>query len=291
MKNKIFEGTCTALITPFDKNSQIDFKAAKRMIEYQIENKVNAILILGSTGESFSLTPIERKNYITFVRSIIPKDVKLLVGAGSNRVDEAVNLINEAENLGADACLVQTPYFCKCTQNGIFQHFNKICQKINLPIIIYNIPSRSGVNILPQTAVKLSKLDKICGFKEANGDVNHILSMANAIGSKIAIYCGNDNLYQLFLSLNCSGTISVTSNVFPSEIVEMWKNRAKSLAIHNKLFKFNELMFCEPNPIPVKYTLSRLNKIENVLRLPLTSLEKNHAREIDRELKTLGVLK
>ncbi len=291
MKEKIFEGTCTALVTPFDKNKDIDFNSTKKLLEFQIQNNVNAILILGSTGEGFSLTPVERKKYISYVRSILPKSCKLIVGAGSNQFQEAANLINEAEDLGADACLVQTPYFCKCTQSGIVQHFEKICEKTNLPIIVYNIPSRSGVNILPQTMLQLSNLDNILGLKEANGDVNHILSMANAINEKLAFYCGNDNLYQLFLNLNCSGTISVTSNVFPAEIGEMWQNKKDSLQIHNKLFKFNELMFCEPNPIPVKYALSKLNKIENILRLPLTSLEKNHEEAIEEQLKILEVLK
>lgn len=287
MKEKIFEGVCTALVTPFNKKNEIDYDATKRLLENQIKNKVNAILILGSTGESFSLSPEERKKFISFVRALVPKTCKLIVGAGSNVCEEASRLVNEAESLGADACLVQTPYFCKCTQNGIFQHFKKICKNINLPIIVYNIPSRSGVNILPQTMKKLCEIENICGLKEANGDVEHILKMANTLGGALPIYCGNDNLFLLFLALECSGTISVTSNVFPAEIVKMWKNKEKRLEIHNKLFKFNNLMFCEPNPIPVKYALSKTKMLENVLRLPLTSLERAHEKEIDEELKTL----
>ena len=291
MKEKIFEGTCTALVTPFNTKNEIDYDAAKRIVEFQIENQVDAILILGSTGESFSLSTSERQKFISFVRSLVPKTVKLIVGAGSNICEEAIRLVSEAEALGADACLVQTPFFCKCTQNGIFQHFKKICKSVNLPIIVYNIPSRSGVNILPETMHRLCEIEKIAGLKEANGDIEHVLKMANTIGDEIAFYCGNDNLYPLFLALGCSGTISVTSNVFPAEIVKMWQDGKRALEIHNRLFKFNNLMFCEPNPIPVKYALSKLGKIENALRLPLTSLEESHEKEIDEQLKILGALK
>lgn len=291
MKEKIFEGVCTALVTPFNKKNEIDFDATKKIVEEQIKNKVNAILVLGSTGESFSLSSNERQKYISFVRSLVPKTCKLIVGAGSNICEEAAKLINEAESFGADACLVQTPYFCKCTQNGIVLHFKKICKMTNLPIIIYNIPSRSGVNILPETMLKLCEIEHICGLKEANGEIEHILKMTNLLYGKLPFYCGNDNLFLLFMALGCNGTISVTSNICPTEIVRMWKNKEKSLEIHNKLFNLNNLMFCEPNPIPVKYVLSKANMIENVLRSPLTSLEKPHEKEIDKELEKLGILK
>ncbi len=290
MKNKIFEGTCTAMVTPFKKNKEIDYKSAEKLIKNQLENNVNAILILGSTGEGFSLSPQEKQKYISFVRSILPNSCKLLVGAGSNNYEETINQINDAERNGVDGCLVQTPYFCKCSQNGIINHFREICKKTSLPIIVYNIPSRAGNNIKPQTMLELLKFDNIVGLKEANSELNHILQMTNAIDGKIAFYCGNDNLYQLFLSLGCSGTISVTSNVFPSEIAEMWNIKENSLSIHNKLFNFNNLMFCEPNPIPVKFILSKLNLIENELRNPLTRLEKKHEKEIINELKNLKII-
>lgn len=290
MKQKIFEGTCTALVTPFTKTRNIDFEALQKLIERQVQNKVDAVLLFGSTGEGFALSEQERRECIKFVRNILPRQCKLIVGAGSNVCEQAIGLVDEAERLGADACLMQTPYFCRCSQKGIVEHFRKICKKINLPLIIYNIPSRSGVNIQPKTMLELAQLDKIVGLKEANGDIEHVLKMANTLQGTLPIYCGNDNLYQLFLALECSGTISVASNIFPAEIVSMWKDKAQSLEVHNRLFAFNNLLFCEPNPIPVKYALSKLCLTENVLRLPLTPLSKQFEKEIDKELTRLGVL-
>ncbi len=287
---KVFEGTCTALVTPFNSKGKIDWLATKRLVEMQLRNRVNAILVLGSTGEGMAISSEERKNFIRFVRSLLHEDCKLIVGAGSNNPEEAIRLIGEAKKYGANACLVQTPYFCKCTQNGIVKHFKTICERSALPIIVYNIPSRSGVNILPNTMLEMCKLPQIAGLKEANGDINHILSMTHTLDGKLPLYCGNDNLYQLFLSLGASGTISVTSNIFPAKIAKMWAKRGQMdecLKMHDKLFDINNLMFCEPNPIPVKYALSRLGVIENVVRPPLTPLEEGHKKEIDSALGAL----
>ena len=288
MKKAIFEGVCTALVTPFDENNNIDFCACEKLIEKQTKSGVDAILILGSTGESFALSTEERTKFTRFVTKILPKTCKLIVGAGGNIPSETIRLANEAKSLGADACLVTTPYFNRCTQNGLIQHFEKICQNVDLPMIVYNIPSRSGVNIQPDTMKTLATFDNIVGLKEANGEIGHILEMFHSVQRDLPIYCGNDNLNHIFAKLEASGTISVTSNVFPSEIKNQWKDG--NLKLHNKLFKFNNLMFCEPNPIPVKYALSKIGIIKNNLRLPLTPLETQHQTLIDTELKRLGVI-
>lgn len=284
----IFEGVCTALVTPFDRENQIDYKSTQRLLNLQIQAKVRAILILGSTGEGGSLSCAEREEFISFARENLPKSVKLIVGVGSNQIEEASHMIDEAQRLGADACLVQTPYFMKCTQEGIFQHFKKICERTSLPIIVYNIPSRSGVNLEPDTMKRLCDFSNICGLKEANGNIDHILAMFHAIAEKTAIYCGNDNLNLVFERLGANGTISVTSNAFPKQIVEMFENNSKTNVMQDKFFDVNNLMFCEPNPIPIKYVLHKMGLIENNLRLPLTQLSKKWQAEISRELDKIG---
>lgn len=289
MKKAIFKGTCTALVTPFKKSGKIDYVAAENLVKFQLKNEIDAILILGSTGESFGIEKQERQEFIKFIKNIVKNQCKLIVGAGSNTPQKSIDLINEAKMCGADACLVSTPYFNRCTQNGIVMHFKKICENTDAPIIVYNIPSRSGVNILPQTMQKLCELKNIVGLKEANGDINHILEMFHQNADKIAIYSGNDNLNYLFLCLGASGFISVASNIFPKEVGLMFKNSAESLKIHNKLHVLSNILFCEPNPIPVKYALSKMDLIENNLKLPLTKLEKQHQKMLDIELKKLGV--
>lgn len=289
MKKEIFKGTCTALVTPFDKNGKIDYESTKKLINFQLKNKIDAILILGSTGESFSISQEEKQNFIIFVKKLIKNQAKLIVGSDFNTPKATIEYINKLKSFGADAVLVPTPFFNRCTQNGIFEYFKTIDKNIDMPMIIYNIPTRSGVNVEPKTMLNLCQLKNVVGLKEANGNIDHILKMFHEVGDKIPIYCGNDNLYQLFLSLKCSGIISVASNAFPNEICSMWNNKNNSLNIHNKFFNFNNLIFCEPNPIPIKYVLTKLNLIENVLRLPLTQLESKNQALLDEELKNLGV--
>lgn len=283
----LFKGVCTALITPFDREGKVDFKSLKRLINFQIQNDIKNILILGSTGEGEALTQKERCEIVEFSKSIMPEKTKLIVGAGANTPEKSIQLIREAQKLGADGCLVQTPYFNRCTQGGIISHFEKICENVGMPIIVYNIPSRSGVNILPKTMARLSQIENIVGLKEANGNIDHVLEMFNEVKEKLPIYCGNDNLNYLFKCLGGAGTISVASNVFPKEIIELFNGEKE---VDDKLFTFNKLMFCEPNPIPVKYAVSKLGLAQNNLRLPLTRLSKNEQIKVRKEMKKLGVL-
>lgn len=277
-------GVCTALVTPFDSEKQIDYAATKKLVDFQLTSGIKNLLLLGSTGESFALSEAEKSEIVQFVKALLPKDVFLLVGAGSNNEKQTIQNIKNAKIWGADACLVTTPFFNRCTQEGIFEFFKEICKKADLPLYIYNIPSRSGVNLEPQTMAALCQFDEICGLKEANGNIDHILNMFDAVGDKIPIFCGNDNLNYLFQCLNAKGTISVASNVFPKKVLEMFDGE-NALEIHKKLFNFNKLLFCEPNPIPVKYALSRLGIIQNSLRLPLTSLEESHQKMMDAEMQ------
>ena len=282
-----FKGVCTALITPFDRNCKVDFKALRKLLDFQIQNEVKNVLLLGSTGEGEALTQKERDEIVEFARFILPKKIKLIVGAGSNTPEKSISLIQQAEKFGADCCLVQTPYFNRCTQHGIVEHFQKICENVEMPLIVYNIPSRSGVDILPKTMTELEKFENIVGLKEANGNIDHILDMFNKVGDRLPIYCGNDNLNYIFKCLGGAGTISVTSNVFPKEINDVFEGKKE---VDDKLFDFNKLMFCQPNPIPIKYAVSKLGLAQNNLRLPLTRLSKNFQIKVGAEMKKLGAI-
>ena len=280
----IFKGICTALVTPFTKDGDVDYLAFKNLIEYQIECKVNAILILGTTGESPSITDQERERIITFTKSLLPKSIKLIVGTGSNNFEKAKAQTLQAKYLGADCALVVTPYYNKWTQNGLYTFYKKLCQSAKFPIIVYNVPSRTGVNVSPNTMVKLSKLKYICGIKEANGNIDHIQEMFYLL-KNFPIYSGNDNLNYLFYKLGAMGSISVASNAFPKLLVEQFKT--KSLKMHKKLYNLNKLLFVETNPIPIKYVLSKMGFMQNTLRLPLTKLEEKNKASLDSEIKIL----
>ena len=281
----IFKGICTAIVTPFNKDKSIDFVAFKKLIDYQVSNNVDAVLVLGTTGESSTISREERVEIIKFAKKIINKKCKLIVGTGSNDTKKAIELSNEAKYLGADGCLIVTPYYNKCTQSGLIEHYKIISENVNFPFIVYNVPSRTGVNIEPITLNKISKLLNFAGIKEANGDINHILKVFHQ-NPNIPIYCGNDNLNLIFKNLGASGLISVTSNAYPQYIVSLWKKKQNAY-IQNKLFEFNELMFVETNPIPIKYSLFKKKLIKNELRLPLTKLKTKNKKLIDLQIKYL----
>ncbi len=282
----IFKGVCTALVTPFTKNKKIDYLALEKLIKYQLDGGVDAILILGTTGESSTILFSEREQIIKLAKQIINKKCKLIVGTGCNDTLKTIEFTNQAEILGADACLIVTPYYNKCTQNGIYNHYKTISQKTNIPYIVYNVPSRTGFNVLPETMQKIATLKNVAGLKEANSNIEHILLMFQTL-PKFAIYCGNDNLSHIFYSLKGCGVISVTSNAFPKEVKKSIKNATESFSYSKKFFSFNNLMFCEPNPIPIKYVLYKKRLIRNYLRQPLESLEHKHKTIIDIELKEL----
>ena len=280
----IFKGICTALVTPFTKNGEVDFVALKNILDFQINAKVSAILILGTTGESPTITEAEREKIIVFTKSLLPKSIKLIVGTGSNNFEKAKSQTLQAKYLGADGVLVVTPYYNKCTQNGLYLFYKKLASETKCPIIVYNVPSRTGLNIMPNTMAKLEKLKYICGLKEANGNIDHIQEMFHML-QNCPIYCGNDNLNYLFYELGAKGSISVASNAYPTLLARQYKT--KSLMLHKKLYNINKLLFIETNPIPIKYVLSQKGLIQNELRLPLTKLEEKNKILLDKEMKNL----
>lgn len=289
----VFKGSCVALVTPF-KDGKVDYEALKNLIEFQIENGTSAVVVLGTTGEPSTMSKEEKDKVISFSKSVIKGRIKLIVGTGSNCTEEAVENSKSAKELGADALLVVTPYYNKCTQKGLVEHYKTIAKNCDLPIIVYNVPGRTGVNILPETMLKLSKIPQICGIKEASGSINQIMRVCKLLKNKLAVYSGDDSLNYVFMTLGAEGVISVTANILPKEVCELTKlslngEYKKAKSIQDKLFNINELMFVEVNPIPVKKALHLMGKIENELRLPLLELSKSNTEKLKKELLKLKV--
>lgn len=291
MKKELFKGVGTALITPF-KNGQVDYTALEILIEKQLNAKVKAIIVLGTTGEPATLNLEEREKIILTAKRIIGTRAKLIVGCGSNSTSHAITLYKQAENLGADGALIVTPYYNKCTQGGLIEHYKAIAQNGSLPIIVYNVPSRTGVNIMPETMKKLYKIKNVYGLKEASGNIVQILDFFRLCGKQIAIYSGEDALNAIFIALGGSGTISVASNIFPNlcrRVIELGEQNLydKMFILQQDMQQFNKALFLEVNPICVKGGLSYLGLCKNQLRLPLTPISPQNLEVLKAEIDNL----
>lgn len=291
MKKKVFSGVGTAIVTPF-KNGEVDYDAFAKLINRQIEAKVDALVVLGTTGEPATLTADEREQLLNFSKEQINGRTKFIVGCGSNNTAQAIKNYKRAEKLGADGALIVTPYYNKCTQNGLIEHYKAIGNAGDLPIIVYNVPGRTGVNVLPETMKELSQIKNICGLKEASGNITQICEYFRLCGQDIDIYSGEDALNAVFAMLGGSGEISVASNIFPKlckKILNLCNsNQYEQMLIYqNKMIPFIKQLFCEVNPIPVKAGLNILGLIENELRLPLTSILKENYSKLQCEINAL----
>ena len=281
----IFEGSAVALVTPFDKGGNVNYYSLKDLVEYQIANGTKAIVILGTTGEASTITKEERTKIIKFVICLVNKRVPIIVGSGCNNTTTTIKLSKEAEALGADGLLIVTPYYNKCNQNGLFLHYKKVAESVKIPIILYNVPSRTGVNILPETAKRLSKIKNIVGIKEASGNINQIVKLINILPKNFSIYSGDDNLNLPLYSLGAKGTISVTANCYPNKVSLIY-NYAKANDYHNaklidsSLSKINEAMFFDVNPICVKEYLNLQGFNVGKPRLPLTEADKTIKKKL-----------
>lgn len=290
---EVFRGSCVALITPF-KNGGVDKEALTNLINYQLENKTDAILVLGTTGEPATMSAEEKREVITLAKKLIGNKSKLIVGTGANSTQTAIQNSLLAKELGADALLVVTPYYNKCTQNGLVAHYKAIADATHMPIIAYNVPGRTGVNIAPQTALKLSEIHEIVGLKEASGNIGQIVDLHKLLKGKMAIYSGDDSLNYLYMTLGASGCISVTANILPKEVKEVVDLCDKgdyklALSKHEQLLDINKNLFIEVNPIPVKYASKVMGLTNGELRLPLTELEDNNKKVVEKTLKDFGV--
>ncbi len=276
MKKVIFEGCGTAIVTPFTEEG-VNFEEFRKLIEFQIENEVDAIIVCGTTGEASTMTEEEKKETIKFAIDLAKGRTKVIVGTGSNNTRAAVEMSKFAEEAGADGILVVTPYYNKTTQAGLIAHYTEIAKNVNLPIIMYSVPGRTGVNILPETCLELSKIENIVAIKEASGNLSQVAKIASLCRDDLAIYSGNDDQIIPVLSLGGKGVISVLSNIMPKYTHDMTKkyfegNLTEATKMQLDVIDLTDSLFVEVNPIPVKYALNLMGFDFGVPRLPLIEL-------------------
>ncbi len=292
MNKTIFKGTCTAAITPFTKYG-VDYDALERQIEYQISNQIDALCILGTTGEAPTITDDEYERIAKFSYDKIAGRVKFILGSGSNCTKHAVEKSQLAQKIGADGLLVITPYYNKCTQKGLVKYYHEICDNIDIPVLCYNVPARTGVNILPTTMAEIAEHKNIGGIKEACGNMEQICETARQIRGKTALYSGDDNLNLAMMSIGSMGLISVASNIIPKEIGDVaryyfaGKNK-EAYELQERLLPLIDMMFVEVNPIPVKKASELIGLGSGILRGPLTELEEEHTVQLIKTLKDFG---
>lgn len=293
MKNTVFEGAATAIITPLNENG-IDFNKFAELIEWQIAEGIDAIVVCGTTGESSTLTDEEHKEAIRFAVEKINGRVPVIAGTGSNDTAYAIELTKYACEVGADAMLVVTPYYNKATQNGLIQMFTQIADASTKPIILYNVPSRTGVNITPATCKVLADHPNICGIKEASGNISQVAEIASLVKGKMDIYSGNDDQIVPIMSLGGKGVISVLSNILPKETVKICDeyfagNTKASAELQLKYLELIDALFCEVNPIPVKAATAAMGYGENYLRLPLTPMDEAKKLNMFKLMRDCGI--
>ena len=292
----IFTGAGVAIVTPFHEDGSMNYEKFAGLIEFQIENGTDAIIVCGTTGEASTLSHEEHLDAIGFCVKQVAGRVPVVAGTGSNCTETAVYLSTEAEKLGADGLLVVSPYYNKATQKGLYTHFKAIADSVKIPVLLYNIQGRTGVNIAPETIVKLwREVDNIVGVKEASGNISQIAKIMQLSGGEIDLYSGNDDQIVPILSLGGKGVISVLSNPMPRATSKLCHdffdgNHAESLKAQLDLLPLINALFCEVNPIPVKAAMSLMGFCENSLRSPLCEMESEHEEklaEIMRDLKLI----
>lgn len=290
----LFKGSGVALITPFNQDGSIDYASLRTLIEFQIEKQTDAIIINGTTGESATLSVEEQSELIDFTIRQVDGRIPVIAGTGSNDTQTMVKLSQKAEQLGADGLLIVTPYYNKTSQAGIYQHYKLVHEQTSIPIILYNVPSRTQVNIEPKTVQKLSKLKRIVGLKDATGDFSYTLQVRALCGSDFALYSGNDDMIIPMMSLGGVGVISVLANVVPFETQQMTQafldgDLETAEVLQVKYAQLIQQLFIEPNPIPVKYVLHEMGYCEDIVRLPLVSIGEDKKVVIKQVLKELNL--
>lgn len=292
----IFKGAGVAITTPFLANGEVDYDTFRDQIEYQIQNGTDAIIVCGTTGEASCLSHEEHLDCIKFCVEVVNKRIPVIAGTGSNCTETAIYLSTEAEKYGVDGLLVVTPYYNKATQKGLIEHYTMVANSVKLPIIMYNVPSRTGCNILPETAAKLCKnVPNIVGIKEASGDISQVAKVALLCGDDIDIYSGNDDQIIPILALGGKGVISVLSNVAPKQTHDICQaffdgDTAKAAKLQIEAIPLVGALFCEVNPIPVKKAIELQGRDTGVVRRPLTEMEPQNAERLKREMQAYNVL-
>ncbi len=291
----MFKGSCVALITPFTEDG-VNYEELRKLLEWHIKNHTDAILVCGTTGEGSTMTLEEKKEVIKFSVEVVNKRVPVIAGTGTNNTKASIELSQYAEKVGSDMVLIITPYYNKTSQKGLYAHFSAINDAINIPIMLYNVPSRTGMNITPLMLDKLADLNNVVAIKEASGDLSQVAKMAELCGDRIAIYSGNDDQIVPILSLGGAGVVSVLANILPEEthnicekyflgeVIESRNLQLKYLSLANSLF-------IETNPIPVKTAMNLMNFNCGPLRLPLCEMEDSNLIILEENLKANGLIK
>lgn len=289
----LFKGSGVALITPFDENNNVNYKKIDELIKFHIKNNTDAIIVCGTTGESSTLSTDEKKELIKHVVKKVNKKIPVIAGTGSNNTQIAIEMSMYAESVGADGLLIVTPYYNKCTQEGLYKHYKKIANNTSLPIILYNVPNRTSVNISVDTVLKLSKIKNIVGIKEASSDISQISQIISKVDKDFLVYSGNDDQILPILSLGGSGVISVLANIYPKEVHDLcynyFNNNIKES--RNLQFKFLNLiksLFIEVNPIPIKEAMNILKYDVGTCRLPLCKMSTKNKKILEKNISNLN---
>jgi 4-hydroxy-tetrahydrodipicolinate synthase len=290
----MFKGSIVAIVTPF-KGGEVDEESYRDLIEFQIDNGTGAIVPCGTTGESATLSMTEHGRVIDIALDAVKGRVPVIAGAGGNSTREAIQLTKHAKEAGADATLQVTPYYNKPNQEGLYQHFKAIADAVPLPQVIYNVPGRTGVNMLPETVARLAELPEVVAIKEASGNLGQMAEILNLAGEKITLLSGDDNLTLPVLALGGKGVISVIANIVPkdsADMVKAWEDGeiSKARELFYKLLPLSQAMFYESNPIPVKTSLSLIGRIDGEMRLPLAPMSSTNRERLVKVLKDYGLI-
>ena len=290
----MFEGAFTAIVTPM-KSGEVDYESFKKLIEFQIEKGIHGLVPCGTTGESATLTHKEHKEVIEFVIKTVKGRVKVIAGSGSNSTPEALELTKFTKKAGADGALVITPYYNKPTQEGLYRHFKLIAEEVDIPIVVYNVPGRTGVNLLPDTLARLKDISNITAVKEASGNVEQMEQIIDLVEGKIDLLSGDDSLYFPILAIGGKGVISVASNIIPGDVAEVYNqfkknNMEKARELFYKYYFLTKSMFYETNPIPAKTSLKLMGMISGELRMPLCEMSKANEEKLIADLQKYDLI-
>ena len=296
MKNTVFKGMATAMVTPMKTTGEVDFDTYARFIDWQIENGINALVAVGTTGESATLSQDERKEVIRFAVEHVAGRVPVIAGVGTNNTEHVLDFTKSACASGADALLVVTPYYNKATQNGLYKHFSMVADAAEKPIIMYNVPSRTGCNLQAETVARLADHPNIVAVKEASGNMSQVVDIAARCADRLDIYSGEDALTVPMMAMGGMGCISVLSNVVPKMAVQMCDrffagDVAGAAALQCKALPLIDALFSEVNPIPAKAAVAAMGFGTEYLRMPLTPMEDDHRQNLFTQMRKLGVLK
>ncbi|AZN67782.1 4-hydroxy-tetrahydrodipicolinate synthase [Acinetobacter haemolyticus] len=289
------QGSIVALVTPMFEDGRVDWKSLEKLVEWHIQQGTHSIVAVGTTGEASTLSMEEHTQVIKEVIRVANKRIPIIAGTGANSTHEAIELTKAAKELGADAALLVTPYYNKPTQEGLYQHYKAIAEAVDLPQILYNVPGRTGVDMQNETVIRLADVKNIVGIKDATGDVPRGKALIDGLNGKIAVYSGDDETAWELILLGAKGNISVTANVAPKQMSDVCEaalagDKEKAQVLNQQIANLHNILFCESNPIPVKWALHEMGYIGTGVRLPLTTLAEQYREPLRADLKVAGII-